>query len=116
MHAFSCETDYNERSGEADDINVMNYYGGDSYEEAIAGTWSVDTLWKQDSNPATRADSYKSSKPDGQNEQKCAAYREISVNRQMSAQFKWGHTYRMANGFSIAEGRTKGEWYRKDGE
>ena len=80
---------------------MKNYYGGDSYDEAVSGTWVDDTLWKQDSNPATRAESYKSSYPDGQAEQKCAAYREVSVNRKMSDEFKWGHTYYMSNGFSI---------------
>ena len=81
MHAFVCSTDFNEWTGEAHQIYVNNYYGGDSRAEAEAGTWTEDTLWRQDTNPLTRADSYKSSYPDGQAEQKCSAYREISRNR-----------------------------------
>ena len=111
MHAFVCQTDFNEWTGQAHQIYVKNYYGGDSYEEAVAGSWTDDSLWKQDK--AQPAESYKSSYPDNKAEQKCVAYREISLNGRMSADFKWGNTYNISNGFSLTQWGN--EYYRKDG-
>lgn len=60
-------------------------------------------MWKQDYNPDTKVDAYRSEKIHGKAAQTCTAYRVISENQKMSPEFKWGHNYSIMNGVHVTK-------------